>query len=70
MPIYDYRCTECDATFEIFHREDPVTEKVSCPECQSLDIRKLVSVSNFHLKGTGWYKTDYSDNSKSKKSGD
>lgn len=63
MPIYEYRCTECDKDFEATQRitEDPLCECIFCKG----KVRKLISRSSFHLKGSGWYVTDYA-----KKSGD
>ena len=57
MPIYEYECTECGKTFEIFQKmsDDPLTE---CRVCKG-KLTKLISNCAFHLKGTGWYVTDY-----------
>jgi putative FmdB family regulatory protein len=57
MPIYEYQCTECGKTFEIFQKmsDDPLTE---CRVCKG-KLSKLISNCAFHLKGTGWYVTDY-----------
>ncbi|MCB0325799.1 MAG: hypothetical protein KDD69_19595, partial [Bdellovibrionales bacterium] len=48
--------------------DEPLTE---CAKCgQSGSARRLLSASAFHLKGSGWYKTDYSSsNGGSKSSG-
>jgi putative FmdB family regulatory protein len=56
MPIYEYQCSKC-GHLEIFQR---ITEKplVRCPTCQR-KVTKLISQSSFHLKGSGWYMTDY-----------
>ena len=56
MPIYEYQCSKC-GTLEVFQRitDDPL---VRCPTCRS-KLTKLISRSSFHLKGTGWYLTDY-----------
>jgi putative FmdB family regulatory protein len=57
MPIYEYKCDECGREFEVFQRiTDP--EVKTCKFCHS-HAKKLVSLSSFHLKGTGWYVTDY-----------
>jgi putative FmdB family regulatory protein len=57
MPIYEYECNQCGKTQEIFQR---ITEKPlsKCPECSG-KLHKLISQSTFHLKGSGWYVTDY-----------
>lgn len=64
MPIYEYECTSCCATFEVFQRMTESPLKV-CPECAGT-VKKLVSKSSFQLKGSGWYADGYS----SKASGD
>lgn len=58
MPVYEYECSECDNVFEVQQKmsEDPVK---SCPECGG-DVRKLMSMSSFQLKGGGWYADGYS----------
>ena len=51
MPIYEYECTNCGKTFEIFQKigDDPLTK---CRECGGV-LTKLISQCSFHLKGTG-----------------
>ncbi len=58
MPIYEYRCTECDHRMEKLQRmsDDPLKD---CPNCNKAGLTKLVSASSFKLKGTGWYETDF-----------
>jgi putative FmdB family regulatory protein len=65
MPIYEYACKRC-GNFEISQRisEEPLKK---CPTCGS-KVSKLISLSAFHLKGSGWYMTDYSKNGSSKDS--
>lgn len=57
MPIYEYECTKCGLTEEVFQKisDKPLTR---CHECSG-KLRKLISNSAFHLKGSGWYVTDY-----------
>jgi len=38
----------------------------TCPLCQG-EVTKLISQSTFHLKGTGWYVTDYARKGKEEK---
>ncbi|MCX7816815.1 MAG: zinc ribbon domain-containing protein [Syntrophales bacterium] len=57
MPIYEYRCKKCGREFELFQKITDVTVP-SCKFCQG-PVEKLISLSSFHLKGTGWYVTDY-----------
>ena len=61
MPIYEYRCSECGKEFEIMQRitDDPLDQCISCQG----KVRKLISNTSFHLKGSGWYVTDYANKS-------
>jgi putative FmdB family regulatory protein len=57
MPIYEYKCQKCGNHFEVFQGiSDP--EIKSCKSCKG-KVQKLVSLSSFSLKGSGWYVTDY-----------
>lgn len=57
MPIYEYQCSDCGKTFEIFQKisDEPLTQ---CKFCKGR-LEKLISNCAFHLKGSGWYVTDY-----------
>lgn len=58
MPIYEYRCQECQQTFEEWQKD--FTERlVPCPVCGAKADR-LISSSSFVLKGGGWYSDLYS----------
>ncbi len=63
MPIYEYECAKCGHGTEILQKfsDPPITE---CELCQG-KMKKLISQSTFHLKGTGWYVTDYASKSSS-----
>ncbi|RLB44184.1 MAG: zinc ribbon domain-containing protein [Deltaproteobacteria bacterium] len=63
MPIYEYECTKCGHQTEAWQKfSDPPLEK--CEVCGG-KMRKLISHSTFHLKGSGWYVTDYGSRSTS-----
>ncbi len=63
MPIYEYECLKCGKTTEAMQRfSDPPLAK--CAHCEGR-LRKLISMSTFHLKGSGWYTTDYSGKNQS-----
>ena len=57
MPVYEYQCTECGQIEEAFQKiSDSPLE--TCSHCKG-HLKKLISQSTFHLKGSGWYVTDY-----------
>ena len=66
MPIYEYECAKCSKVEEIFQKlsDKPLTK---CQHCGG-KLHKLISHSSFHLKGTGWYVTDYANKSKTSSS--
>ncbi len=57
MPIYEYQCRKCGKKFEVFQGVTDGEVK-DCRFCEG-SVDKLVSLSSFHLKGGGWYVTDY-----------
>jgi putative FmdB family regulatory protein len=70
MPIYEYRCSQCDGLSEFFLRlSDPQPDE--CPKCRSLgSLKKQISQTSFSLKGEGWYVTDYKKPAAPVKDGD
>ena len=65
MPIYEYRCSSCGHEQEVLQKlsDLPLTE---CSACGKSTLKKLVSAAGFHLKGSGWYATDFKGGSKPK----
>ncbi len=67
MPIYEYECERCGRIEEILQKisDAPLC---TCNHCTG-KLHKLVSHSSFHLKGSGWYVTDYAKKSVDKTEG-
>lgn len=61
MPIYEYECTQCGRVEEVMQHFSDKPLK-TCRSCSG-KLHKLISRSSFHLKGTGWYVTDYAGKS-------
>ena len=64
--MYEYSCASCG-------HQDTLLEKVGapenkkCPTCgKARAFKRQLSAPSFHLKGTGWYATDFRDNGKAK----
>ena len=61
MPIYEYECEKNGHRFEAMQRiSDKPLE--TCKFCGS-NVRRLISSSNFVLKGGGWYAQNYEKSS-------
>lgn len=49
MPLYEYVCAHCGATFEQWVRSAASKEVIACPQCQSVEVNK--QFSTFGVKG-------------------
>src|SRR6266581_904318 len=66
MPIYEYRCSSCGFQKEYLQKvTDPV--KTVCPECGKKTFSKMLTAAGFHLKGSGWYATDFRNSKRAAK---
>ena len=67
MPLYEYQCTASGEIEEVIQKfsDAPLT---TCSRCSGT-MTKLISQSSFHLKGSGWYVTDYAKKSASASNG-
>jgi len=67
MPLYEYQCTKCGKVFERLQRfsDAPLETHDDCGG----HVERLISAPAFHLKGSGWYATDYAKTSSSKTDG-
>lgn len=57
MPIYEYKCDDCGRVFEAMQKFSDSSLTV-CKFCSG-KVNRLISQCSFHLKGSGWYVTDY-----------
>ncbi len=66
MPIYAYKCAECSHELDVIRKvsDPPLTE---CPNCGKPALVKQITAAGFHLKGGGWYVTDFRDGGSGKK---
>jgi putative FmdB family regulatory protein len=56
MPLYTYRCNDCNHMFETRQRmsDDPLT---NCPTCPG-EVRRVINSVGVVFKGNGFYVTD------------
>ena len=57
MPLYEYECESCGATFEVIQKFSDQSVD-TCRTCGG-KVRRLLSAPAIQFKGTGWYITDY-----------
>lgn len=57
MPIYEYQCDECGASYEVIQKmsDEPLTV---CEKCGG-PLHKVLHPVAIHFKGSGFYTTDY-----------
>jgi putative FmdB family regulatory protein len=68
MPTYQYRCTECGEDLEAVQKfSDPAL--TTCPTCAG-QLRKVFNPVGVVFKGSGFYRTDSRNGSKSRTDGD
>jgi putative FmdB family regulatory protein len=53
MPIYEYRCQECGATFDKLVRSMNGEHEVECPKCGSKRCQKAFSLFGTTSSGAG-----------------
>jgi len=49
MPVFDYRCSDCGTTYDVYHKVKEIAEDVICPHCGSFKHKKLMSAPSFTI---------------------
>lgn len=57
MPIYEYECDACKATFETLVSSASCKEKITCPTCGSENVRKVMSAGSLRVGSGGAFPT-------------
>jgi len=66
MPIYEYVCAACGHHLEALQKMSDAPLR-KCPDCGKSRLRRQVSASQFRLKGSGWYETDFKNSGEKKR---
>jgi len=61
MPLFDYRCVDCENIFEAL--VDDREEEVECPECNEICTRvdRIYGDHQIQYGCDGFHRTDYED---------
>jgi putative FmdB family regulatory protein len=54
MPIFEYKCNDCNKKFEVLHKSSTNLEEVVCPDCQSKNYKKLLSSFSASTSSSGF----------------
>lgn len=49
MPLYDYKCQQCDHVFEALVKRADSDEKVECPKCKCDKTERQIARPSFNL---------------------
>ena len=56
MPLFEYRCTQCDHLFDKFQSWDD--DPPDCSTCGG-EVIRIISSPSLRFKGSGFHSTDY-----------
>lgn len=63
MPIYEFECQKCHKKLTRFVNR--ISKRVVMPACKCGRLmKKIISLSSFQFRGTGFYTTDYKNKEK------
>lgn len=57
MPLYEFKCLRCGASFEVLQKVNDSPLK-KCLKCGG-NLEKVIYPPAIQFKGNGWYVTDY-----------
>lgn len=60
MPIFEYRCENCNTKFEVLHKSINHLDEVICPNCNSTKSKKLLSTFSASVNGSSSSFDNYS----------
>jgi putative FmdB family regulatory protein len=64
MPLYEYRCRQCERVFDRLERASEPKDG-TCPHCGG-GATRLLGAPALQFKGSGWYVNDYGKGNGSK----
>ncbi len=59
MPVYEYRCSDCNSKFDVFHKSMNSDEEIKCPKCDSTNNKKVFSAFSASIDGSSGFSESY-----------
>ena len=56
MPIFEFKCSECEEFFEILFMSGDDAKEIKCPKCNSSAVERVVSSTNYAMGATAGQK--------------
>ena len=53
MPIFEFKCTQCQEFFEVIVMKSDDEKSVNCPKCKSNEFERVVSTVNYAMGSGG-----------------
>ncbi len=53
MPIYEFKCSECETFFEILVMKSDEEHEIKCTQCGSSAVERVVSATNYAMAPSG-----------------
>ena len=49
MPIFEFKCSQCNECFEILVMQSDDTVEMKCPHCRSEDFERILSCTSYSM---------------------
>ncbi len=49
MPIFEFKCIDCEEFFEVLFMSGDDTKEIKCPKCSSSAVGRVVSSTNYAM---------------------
>ncbi len=53
MPIYEFKCSDCEEFFEVIVMKSDEEREIKCPKCSCSAVERVVSASNYAMGSSG-----------------
>jgi len=65
MPIYEFKCLECNDVFELLLMKSDASVKLRCPKCSGEELERVLSAAAYTVGGASGRKAKATSRSRS-----